>query len=78
MNAYKTYAEVDTDGRLVVEGVPFQPGALIEVLLVDAQTEAADPESWRALFRYIQSLPQSREITEEDIAREIDAYRSGR
>jgi hypothetical protein len=78
MNAYKTYAEVDEQGRLVVEGVPFRAGALVEVLLIDSQTGADDPHAWRALFEHIRSLPQSREITEADIAEEIEAYRSER
>ncbi|WP_058553935.1 hypothetical protein [Thiohalocapsa sp. ML1] len=78
MNAFKTYAEVDEQGRLVVEGVPFRAGSLVEVLLVDSQADAYDPNTWRALFEHIRSLPQSRGITEADIAEEIDAYRSGR
>lgn len=78
MNAFKTYAEVDDRGRLVVDGVPFRAGSLLEVLLVDAQADAADPESWRALFAQIRSLPQSQGLTDADLTDEIDAWRSGR
>jgi hypothetical protein len=35
MKAYKTYAEVDSSGRLVLDRLPFQKGALLEVLIVD-------------------------------------------
>ncbi|MEJ2389441.1 MAG: hypothetical protein P8Y27_19705 [Chromatiaceae bacterium] len=78
MNAYKTYVEVDASGRVVLEHVPFRAGALVEVLVVDQSPEAGDVESWRALFKHVQSLPQSKTITDEDVATEIDHYRSGR
>jgi hypothetical protein len=78
MNAYKTYVEVDASGRVVLEHLPFPGGALVEVLIVDQRAELGDVESWRALFKHIQGLPQSKTITDADIAQEIDAYRSGR
>ncbi|WP_089726329.1 hypothetical protein [Candidatus Thiosymbion oneisti] len=78
MNAYKTYVEVDPSGRVVLEHLPFRAGARVEVLVVDQSPEAGEVESWHALFRHIRSLPQSRSITDEDITKEIDDYRSGR
>jgi len=78
MNAYKTYVEVDSAGRVVLEDLPFRKGSLVEVLVVDQSPEAGEVESWRALFKHIQSLPQSQSITDEDIAKEIDDFRSGR
>jgi hypothetical protein len=78
MNAYKTYVEVDASGRVVLDHVPFRAGSLVEVLVVDQGTPGADVERWRALFKHIQGLPQSRLISDEAIAKEIDDYRSGR
>jgi len=78
MNAYKTYVEVDPSGRVVLEHLPFHAGALVEVLVVDQTPETGEVESWRALFKHIRGLPQSRSITDEDIVKEIDDYRSGR
>jgi len=40
-----------------------------------AQKRAA---SWRALMRHVQSLPQSKNISEKDIAYEIDQVRNAR
>ncbi|NEV63691.1 hypothetical protein [Thiorhodococcus minor] len=79
MNAYKTYAQLDASGRLVLEGLPFRQGALVEVLVID-QTRRPEErvESWRALMRHTQALPQSQSITDEDIAAEVDRHRSGR
>lgn len=78
MNAYKTYVEVDASGRIILEHLPFRAGSLIEVLLVDQSAAAGEVESWRSLFEHIQGLPQSSAIGDEDIAREIEDYRSGR
>lgn len=78
MNAYKTYVEVDGSGRVVLDHVPFRAGSLVEVLVVDQGTSGIDLENWRALFTHIQGLPQTQAISDEDIAKEIDDYRSGR
>ncbi|WP_243448429.1 hypothetical protein [Candidatus Thiosymbion oneisti] len=51
---------------------------MVEVLVVDQSPETGEVESWRALFKHIQGLPQSRSITDEDIIKEIDAYWNGR
>lgn len=78
MNTYKTYAQIDASGRLVLEGLPFPEGSLLEVLVVDQSQQPEERvESWRALMRHVQSLPESKRITDEQITAEIDAQRSG-
>ncbi|MBT8419362.1 MAG: hypothetical protein KJO08_00715 [Gammaproteobacteria bacterium] len=78
-NAYKTYAEIDVSGRMVLEGLPFPKGALLEVLIVDQSRQPNErATSWQALMRHVQDLPQSKDISEEDIAREIDHVRGAR
>ena len=78
MNTYKTYAQLDASGRLVLEGLPFNKGALLEVLVVD-QTQQPEEraDSWRALMRHVQGLPQAQGLTDADIAAEIEAQRRG-
>lgn len=77
MNAYKTYVRMDASSRVVLEGMPFPEGALLEVLVVDQTRQPEErAESWRALMRHVQRLPQSAVLTDEDIAAEIDAQRS--
>jgi len=79
MNTYKTYVQIDASGRLVLENLPFTEGSLLEVLVVDQSHQPEErTESWRALMRHVQGLPQAKSITEEDIAAEIDAQRNGR
>jgi len=77
MNAYKTYAEVDSSGRLVLDSLPFQKGVLLEVLIVDHSMQRDEKaSSWQALMRHVQNLPQLLAITDEDIAAEIDEVRN--
>ena len=78
MNTYQTYAQLDASGRLVLEGLPFNKGALLEVLVVD-QTQQPEEraDSWRALMRHVQGLPQAQGLTDADIAAEIEAQRRG-
>ena len=79
MNAYRTYVRMDASNRVVLEGVPFPEGTLLEVLVVDQTRQPADrAESWRMLMQHVQGLPQSAAITDEDIAAEISAQRGGR
>jgi len=79
MNTYKTYAEIDASGRVVLEGLPFRKGTLVEVLLVDQSRQPEErAESWRALMRHVQGLPQSATISDEDIAAEIKQARNPR
>ncbi|MFZ4525087.1 MAG: hypothetical protein ACOYOE_05935 [Chlorobium sp.] len=77
MNAYKTYVEVDSSGRLMLDRLPFQKGVLLEVLIVD-QSMLSDENvsSWQALMRHVQNQPQSSTITDEDIAAEINDVRN--
>jgi len=79
MNAYKTYAQIDASGRMVIESLPFPKGVLLEVLIVDQSHQPNErTTSWQALMDHVQSLPQSKTISGEDIAHEIDEVRSAR
>ncbi len=78
MNTYKTYAQVDASGRLVLDGLPFAVGSLLEILVVDQSHQPTERlESWQTLMRHVQALPQSQNITDQDITAEIEAIRSG-
>ena len=78
MNTYKTYVQCDASGRVVLEGLPFSAGALLEVLVVDQSHRPEERvESWRALMRHVQGLAPSQEITDDEIVAEIAAQRSG-
>ena len=79
MNTYKTYVQLDASGRVVLDGLPFPEGAILEVLVVDqARLPGERVESWRALMRHVQGLPQSQTVTDAAIAAEIEDARSDR
>ncbi len=79
MIVYKRYVTIKESGEVVLSGLPFRPGQRIEVLLI-AQDEqpTARLKELQALFQATQSLPQARAISEEEIAAEIAAYRTGK
>jgi len=52
MKVYKTYTHIES-GRVVLEGLPFREGALVEVLLID-QNRAEREERWVAFMRHVQ------------------------
>ncbi|MFM8333142.1 MAG: hypothetical protein ACKN9T_15765 [Candidatus Methylumidiphilus sp.] len=75
MQTYKTYARVEATGKMVLADLPFAEGTLVEVLVVNqTRTPAEREESWRALMRHVQQLPQSQALSDEDIAVEISAF----
>jgi hypothetical protein len=78
MQTYKTYATVENSGRIVIDNLPFPSGSIVEILVVDPSGSPAERvANWNALMRHVQALPQSATIDENDIAAEIEAYRSG-
>ena len=84
MDTFRIRTTVSKDGKLSIKGLPFRPGARVEVV-VRAETKRPSPAKRKelagelqALFKQIQSLPQAKTITEEEIAVEIAAYRASK
>lgn len=64
---------------MVLEGLRFPAGALLEVLVVDQSHRPEERvESWRVLMRHVQEFPQWQTFTDKGIAEEIAARRSRR
>jgi hypothetical protein len=78
MKAYRVFLTIDDSKQVVILDVPFEAGQVVEVVLLaqegDRTLTAARLE---ALLKATQALPQAQAITEDDIAAEIEAYRSG-
>jgi hypothetical protein len=76
MNDYKTYITIEYPQRVILSNLPFPSGQKIEntIKVIDERRLALAKEM-RDLFKELQTLPSSQEITEEEIAAEIDAYR---
>ena len=78
MNAYKTYVTIEDPNHVVLSNLPFQPGQRVEVIILTENNERAEnSKKVRDLFDLTQTIPGVLEITEEEIAAEIEAYRRG-
>jgi len=84
METFRIRTTVSKDGKLSIKGLPFRPGAKVEVIVredvkkVSTSKRKALAGELQTLFKEIQSLPQAKSITEEEIAAEIAAYRASK
>lgn len=78
MIAYKRNAVVQPGGKLTLSELPFQPGQQVEVRLSLVGQQTSQVEQLKEVFRETQQLPQAKAVSEQDIAKEIAAYRAGR
>lgn len=78
MRAYRTHLTVKDPKRVVLTDLPFRAGQRIEVLILREDSSDDAIRDFELLLKETQSLPQSRAISETDIAAEIAAYRSVR
>jgi hypothetical protein len=78
MATYKRKIIINNPNCVILSNLPFQPGQQVEITLTTTDTQSlSSVEKLRTLLRETQSLPQAQTITEEEIAAEIAAYRSG-
>lgn len=81
METFRTRTKVLKDGKLSIQGLPFRPGAKVEVIVREEMTAGKRKtlaNELKTLFKEIQSLPQAKKITEEEILAEIEAYRASK
>lgn len=77
MKAYRTYLTIKDPKQVVLSNVPFRPGQQVEIVLLAKDEDNSDRiQELRELFKTTQSLQQLQALSEEDILREIEAYRS--
>ena len=78
MKAYRTYLTIKDPKQVVLSNVPFAPGQQVEIVVLAREKDTVDrTRELRDLFKMTQSLPQAQALSEEDIAQEVEAYRSG-
>jgi antitoxin ParD1/3/4 len=79
MKAYKTHIIIENPEKVIISNLPFRSGQRVEVVML-AEDEVRNEVSGELvkLLKKTQSLPQIRQVTEEEIALEIAACRSGR
>ena len=78
MNTLIKKTKIEPDGWLKVQA-PELENQEVEVIIVPKRPPATERRAdWQRLCEEVQSLPGSKEITDEDIQKEIDDYRAGR
>ena len=80
MKAYKTYSTITDSKQVVLSDLPFRIGEKVEILVLAAENgnRAEQVRKLRDLFKETQSLPQIQTLSEDDILREVEAYRNGK
>lgn len=79
MKAYRTYITVTDARQVVLSDVPFLPGQVVEVLVLAQDDDRAQAlRQIDSLLRRTQALPHVQALTDDEIAAEIAAHRSGR
>lgn len=79
MKAYRTYLTVTDPKQIVISDVPFRIGEKVEIVVMPAEDNRQERvRELKALFKETQSLPQIQTLSEDDILREVEAYRNGK
>ena len=79
MNTVTKKTKIDADGWLKVQAPAELENQEVDVIIVPQRPPAAERvAAWQDLGEKAQNLPDSKAITEEEIQREIDAYRAER
>lgn len=78
MKEYRTSLTIKDPKQVVLSDLPFSEGQEVEVVVVAKDGIEARVRQFKDLLKATQSLPLVQSLSEEDIAREIEAYRNGR
>lgn len=79
MALYRKIAVIEDPERLVLSGLPFSPGARVEInIQEDYIPRSAAGREWGELFMLMDKSEAFRQVAPEEIAAEIAAYRAGR
>jgi hypothetical protein len=77
MVAYEAHITITDPSKIILVDLPFRAGQQVKVIIeIEDEGRAERLRQWKQLFKEIQALPQVQGITEEDIAKEIAAYRA--
>lgn len=79
MLAHKQYVTITDPAKMELTNLPFRKGQRVEVVMIaEDNDKAVRLDELRALFKKTQALPQVQAITDDMIAEEVEAYRTGR
>ena len=79
MLAHKQYVTITDPAKMELTNLPFRKGQRVEVVMIaEDNDKSVRLDELRALFKKTQALPQVQAITDDMIAEEVEAYRTGR
>lgn len=77
MSDYRTFATIEDSGRVLLSDLPFSPGDEVEIVVRPQRNREEIVARLKKLFKETQELPHLKDLADEDIAAEIEAYRKG-
>jgi len=78
MKEFRTSLTIKDPKEVVLSDLPFSEGQEVEVIVVAKDERDARVRELKNLLKATQSLPQVQALSEDDISREVEAYRNGR
>jgi hypothetical protein len=78
MKEFRTSLTIIDPKQVVLSDLPFSEGEEVEVVVVAKDGMDARVRQLKDLLKVTQSLPQVQTLSDEDITREVEAYRNGR
>jgi hypothetical protein len=79
MNTVTKKIKVKAGGWLTIQAPPELENQEVEVIIIPQRANSSERvAAWRRLSQDAQDLTDSKNITEEEIQKEIDDYRAGR
>jgi predicted DNA-binding antitoxin AbrB/MazE fold protein len=79
MFAYKKYVTIKDPENLVLKKLPFRSGQRVEIVMIAKdEKKKVSAQALKKLFKKTQKLPKAKTVSEDQIAEEIQAYRTGR
>lgn len=76
MKEFRTSLTIEDPKHLVLSDLPFSEGQEVEIVVV-AKGSDARVQQLKDLFKATQLIPHLQTLTEDDITREVEAYRNG-
>ncbi len=72
----KRQLTVDDSHNLLLSNLPYRSGQKLTVIVMAEDELQQRQQKWQSFFKQLQALPVAQSLTDEDIAKEIDAYRN--
>nr|VFJ65771.1 MAG: hypothetical protein BECKDK2373C_GA0170839_113511 [Candidatus Kentron sp. DK] len=72
----KHQVTMDNSRNLLLSNLPYRIGQKLTVIVMAEEELQRRQQKWKNFFKQLQALPVAQGLTDDDIAREINAYRN--